>query len=208
MFMALWWYSVLVMLVISKLFLGRLLGVQRTRKKMMVMTYRWHGEMLVFLYPVWAIHWQSQGRKLLNYDLQILHDHLQTSGQGKIVVAFQDSEAFDSGLLGEVINLFRYEGVYYNKSKLKFLARGWTGFQLFSSSELRRLLNYFMKDCPEEPSVVYMVLSSTWNRPARRSRKCSKSLWRVVKLLYFWVMVLLHYSSNGSRTTSRVYRPL
>jgi hypothetical protein len=91
-------------------------------------------------------------------------------------VAFQDSEAFDSGLIGEVINLFRYEEVYYDKSELTFLAHGWIGFHLLYSLELRRLLNYFMKDCPEGPSVAYMVFSSTSNRQARRSRKSSKRL--------------------------------
>lgn len=110
------------------------------------------------------------------------------------MVAFQDSEAFDSSLIGEVIDLFKYERVYYDKSKLTFLAHGWTEFHLLYSSELRHLLNYFMRDCPKEPSVAYMVLSSTWNRRARLSKTSSRNLWQVVKLLYFLVMVLLHYS--------------
>jgi origin recognition complex subunit 3 len=51
---------------------------------------------------------KNQGRKLLNYDLQILHDHVKSSTSAKIIVAFQDSEGFDSGLLAEMLVLFRY----------------------------------------------------------------------------------------------------
>jgi origin recognition complex subunit 3 len=49
----------------------------------------------------------DQGRKLLNYDLQILHDHVKDHDFSKVVVAFQDSEAFESSLLAELIALFR-----------------------------------------------------------------------------------------------------
>jgi origin recognition complex subunit 3 len=55
---------------------------------------------------IWGL--TRQGRKLLNYDLQILHDHIKSTKNGRIIVAFQDSEAFDSGLLAEVLLLFRY----------------------------------------------------------------------------------------------------
>ena len=50
----------------------------------------------------------EQGRKLLNYDLEILHGLVKTHGTKKVIVAFQDSEAFDSVLLAELITLFRY----------------------------------------------------------------------------------------------------
>lgn len=45
-------------------------------------------------------------RKPLNYDLQLLHDHLKSSPKSRIVVALQDSEGFDSGLLAELLSLF------------------------------------------------------------------------------------------------------
>ncbi|KAL3423541.1 origin recognition complex subunit [Phlyctema vagabunda] len=48
----------------------------------------------------------QNGRKLLNYDLEILHSYVKLHGSGKVVVAFQDSEAFDGGLLTELITLF------------------------------------------------------------------------------------------------------
>lgn len=49
-----------------------------------------------------------QGRKLLNYDLQILHGYVSQKGTQRIVVVLQDSEAFDTGLLGELIVLFAW----------------------------------------------------------------------------------------------------
>ena len=49
----------------------------------------------------------EQGRKLLNYDLEILHSYIRSHGSKKAIVAFQDSEAFDPTLLGELIALFR-----------------------------------------------------------------------------------------------------
>ena len=50
----------------------------------------------------------DQGRKLLNYDLEILHGFIKTHGSQSAVVAFQDSEAFDTTLLAELIILFKY----------------------------------------------------------------------------------------------------
>ena len=49
----------------------------------------------------------NEEQKLLNYDLQILHNYLGTSTPRQIVIAFQDSEAFDSSLLTELILLFK-----------------------------------------------------------------------------------------------------
>ncbi|KAK4227205.1 origin recognition complex subunit 3 N-terminus-domain-containing protein [Podospora fimiseda] len=48
-------------------------------------------------------------RKYLDYDLEGLHAFLKRDGEereGKVVVMFQDSEAFDVGVLGEMIGLF------------------------------------------------------------------------------------------------------
>ncbi|KAK3996825.1 origin recognition complex subunit 3 [Cladorrhinum sp. PSN332] len=50
-------------------------------------------------------------RKYLDYDLEGLHAFLKREGgeeeeKGKVVVMFQDSEAFDTGVLGEMIGLF------------------------------------------------------------------------------------------------------
>jgi hypothetical protein len=39
--------------------------------------------------------------------LEILNAYIKSQGSDKAVVAFQDSEAFDPNLLGELIALFR-----------------------------------------------------------------------------------------------------
>ncbi|KAI1382237.1 origin recognition complex subunit 3 N-terminus-domain-containing protein [Hypoxylon crocopeplum] len=48
----------------------------------------------------------KDGRKYLNYDLEALYAHLQSSPRRHVVIAFQDSEAFESGLLSDLISLF------------------------------------------------------------------------------------------------------
>jgi origin recognition complex subunit 3 len=47
------------------------------------------------------------GARLLDYDLRILHNWMSENGKDFAVVAVQDSEAFDSQLLGEVVELMR-----------------------------------------------------------------------------------------------------
>ena len=49
----------------------------------------------------------KKGRKLLNYDLEILHKYVRAHAYQTVVVVFQDSEAFDSNLIGSLIKLFR-----------------------------------------------------------------------------------------------------
>ncbi|KAG4433550.1 hypothetical protein IFR05_010975 [Cadophora sp. M221] len=48
----------------------------------------------------------KDGRKLLNYDLEILHGHVEAHESQAVVIAFQDSEAFDTSLLADLITLF------------------------------------------------------------------------------------------------------
>ncbi|KAK4987246.1 Origin recognition complex subunit 3 [Elasticomyces elasticus] len=47
-----------------------------------------------------------KGPRLLNYDLQNLSEYVQKNGINQVVVVFQDSEAFDTNLLAEVIKIF------------------------------------------------------------------------------------------------------
>ena len=49
---------------------------------------------------------QKKGAKLLNYDLQILADFVRERQQQQVVISIQDTEAFDSNLLSELIELF------------------------------------------------------------------------------------------------------
>lgn len=47
--------------------------------------------------------------RLLNYDLRLLHEHVQEKKVPRVVVAFQDCEAFDGQLLSDIIELLRLE---------------------------------------------------------------------------------------------------
>ncbi|KAK3675857.1 Origin recognition complex subunit 3 [Recurvomyces mirabilis] len=51
---------------------------------------------------------RSKGPRLLNYDLQILCDHVCDRKLEQIVIAFEDTEAFDLDLLSELIELLGY----------------------------------------------------------------------------------------------------
>ncbi|EON62045.1 hypothetical protein W97_01264 [Coniosporium apollinis CBS 100218] len=50
----------------------------------------------------------QKGPKLLTYDLQLLYLWFRIQDLDQLVVAFQDSEAFDGSLLGEAIELLRF----------------------------------------------------------------------------------------------------
>ncbi|KAJ5312886.1 hypothetical protein PENANT_c049G07759 [Penicillium antarcticum] len=47
------------------------------------------------------------GPRLLGYDLDLLHDYVQRKGTKKLVLALRDSEAFDTGLLTDLLSLFK-----------------------------------------------------------------------------------------------------
>ncbi|EPS26008.1 hypothetical protein PDE_00944 [Penicillium oxalicum 114-2] len=47
------------------------------------------------------------GPRLLGYDLDLLHDYVQRKGTKKLVLAFRDSEAFDPGLLMDLLSLLK-----------------------------------------------------------------------------------------------------
>lgn len=51
----------------------------------------------------------GQGRKYLDYDLEALYEHFKPHESKQVIVAFQDSEAFDTGLLSDLVTLFKYE---------------------------------------------------------------------------------------------------
>ena len=49
----------------------------------------------------------GKGSRLLNYDLQILCDHVHGKALSKVVLLFEDSEAFDGGLISDLIDVLR-----------------------------------------------------------------------------------------------------
>lgn len=48
-----------------------------------------------------------QGPRVLGYDLELLNDYVQRRGTKKLVLALRDSEAFDPGLLTDLLSLFK-----------------------------------------------------------------------------------------------------
>ncbi|KAI1820245.1 origin recognition complex subunit 3 N-terminus-domain-containing protein [Xylaria intraflava] len=75
------------------------------------------------------------GRKFLNYDLEALYGHLKLLPQhGPVVLAFQDSEAFDSGLLSDVIALL---SSWLNRIPFAFLFGVATSVELFETRLLK-----------------------------------------------------------------------
>lgn len=49
-----------------------------------------------------------KGARLLNYDLQILQNWCKIHEGQKVVIAIQDTEAFDGNILSDLISLFRF----------------------------------------------------------------------------------------------------
>ncbi|PNS20338.1 hypothetical protein CAC42_5788 [Sphaceloma murrayae] len=49
-----------------------------------------------------------RGMKLLNYDLRIAQQAVEDQGLTKVIVGFQDCEAFDGSLLSDIVELFSY----------------------------------------------------------------------------------------------------
>ncbi len=62
---------------------------------------------MTFVVYLWSPLTGRQGPKLLNYDLQVLYEFVHTNKIQKVVVGFQDSEAFDGTLLADLIALFQ-----------------------------------------------------------------------------------------------------
>lgn len=50
---------------------------------------------------------ERKGPRLLGYDLDLLNDYVQRKGTKKLVLALRDSEAFDPGLLTDLLSLFK-----------------------------------------------------------------------------------------------------
>ncbi|KAI1810766.1 origin recognition complex subunit 3 N-terminus-domain-containing protein [Poronia punctata] len=77
----------------------------------------------------------KDGRKILNYDLEALHAHLkQAPHVDHVVIAFQDSEAFDSGLLSDLISLL---SSWLDRIPFAFLFGVATSVELFEARLLK-----------------------------------------------------------------------
>ena len=49
------------------------------------------------------------GNRKLSYDLQTLHDYVKRKALSKVVLLFEDSEAFEGALLSDLIELLKYQ---------------------------------------------------------------------------------------------------
>ncbi|KAI1759749.1 origin recognition complex subunit 3 N-terminus-domain-containing protein [Hypoxylon sp. FL1150] len=76
----------------------------------------------------------KDGRKYLNYDLEALHAHLRSNPRRHIIIAFQDSEAFESGLLSDLISLF---SSWLNRIPFALLFGVATSVELFQARLLK-----------------------------------------------------------------------
>ncbi|RYP64646.1 hypothetical protein DL769_006595 [Monosporascus sp. CRB-8-3] len=76
----------------------------------------------------------KDGRKYLNYDLEALHAHLKSNPRRHVVIAFQDSEAFDSGLLSDLISLL---GSWLDRIPFALLFGVATSVELFQARLLK-----------------------------------------------------------------------
>ncbi|KAI0022218.1 origin recognition complex subunit 3 N-terminus-domain-containing protein [Xylariomycetidae sp. FL0641] len=73
-------------------------------------------------------------RKFLNYDLEALHAHLKSAPRRHVVIAFQDSEAFESTLLSDLITLL---SSWFDRIPFAFLFGVATSVELFEARLLK-----------------------------------------------------------------------
>ncbi|KAK1757662.1 origin recognition complex subunit 3 N-terminus-domain-containing protein [Echria macrotheca] len=76
----------------------------------------------------------QDGRKYLNYDLEALHVSLRKHNSRRVIVAFQDSEAFDNGLMMDLIQLF---GSWQDRIHFSVLFGIATSVELFQARLLK-----------------------------------------------------------------------
>ncbi|KAI0125953.1 origin recognition complex subunit [Xylariales sp. AK1849] len=85
----------------------------------------------------------KDGRKYLNYDLEALHSHLKASPRSHVIVAFQDSEAFGTGLVSDLILLF---SSWLDRIPFTLLFGVATSVELFQARLLKSTCNHLYGD--------------------------------------------------------------
>lgn len=104
-----------------------------------------------------------KGPKLLNYDLQLLHDWVQENGVEQVVVSFRDVEAFDSNVLSETIEQLGYVCPSMSMRNVTefHLVSGLIAFHSCFSSASRRLSRTCRTDFLNHRYVTWTVANST-----------------------------------------------
>lgn len=103
-----------------------------------------------------------KGARLLNYDLQILQNWCKIHEKQKVIIAIQDTEAFDGNILSDLISLFRFvhnflQSTYTPSSDRYMLTRHsvhtWTVSLLFFSWESQHLWKFSTRNFQNLQSV-------------------------------------------------------
>ncbi|EEH06587.1 origin recognition complex subunit [Histoplasma capsulatum G186AR] len=103
------------------------------------------------------------GPKPLAYDLNILHDHVKEKGVRKVVIAFRDSEAWDHGLLGDLISLL---SSWLDRIPFVLLFGIATSVELFEARLPRSLVNllqgcrFDIRDPSDSVNRIYTTLQT------------------------------------------------
>ncbi|KAK3362945.1 origin recognition complex subunit 3 N-terminus-domain-containing protein [Lasiosphaeria hispida] len=102
----------------------------------------------------------QDGRKYLDYDLEALHVSLKLQQSGRVIVAFQDSEAFDNGLLTDLIALFHS---WHDRIQFSLLFGIATSVELFQARLLKSIARHLFGaqfDVVQAGSVLDSVFKS------------------------------------------------
>ncbi|TVY35860.1 Origin recognition complex subunit [Lachnellula subtilissima] len=103
---------------------------------------------------------ERNGRKLLNYDLDILQSYVKKHGSQRVVVAFQDSEAFDTNLVVDLVILF---SSWMDRIPFTLLFGIATSVELFQerlSRAASRCLYGFRFDVEQTSSILERIFQS------------------------------------------------
>lgn len=108
-----------------------------------------------------------QGPRLLAYDLDLLSDYVERKRVKKLVLALRDSEAFDLGVLTDLLSLLRYNSLpniflFIDSFPNLSSAPGLTAYLLPCCLESPRLLNYSKVGFPGQAPLYFGVRSSKY----------------------------------------------
>ncbi|KAK3372518.1 origin recognition complex subunit 3 N-terminus-domain-containing protein [Podospora didyma] len=102
----------------------------------------------------------QDGRKYLDYDLESLHVSLKLQASRRVIVAFQDSEAFDIGLFTDLVALFHS---WHDRIQFSVLFGIATSVELFQARLLKSTARYLhgaQFDVVQAGSVLESVFKS------------------------------------------------
>ncbi|KAK8125129.1 uncharacterized protein PG998_000888 [Apiospora kogelbergensis] len=102
----------------------------------------------------------NDGKRYLNYDLEALHSHLIRHPLPHVIVAFQDSEAFETGLLTDLILLF---SSWLDRIPFKLLFGVATSVDLFQARLLKstcQLLRGRQFDVEQADTIVEKIFKT------------------------------------------------